>query len=127
MMNPLQWLGIGLVRFYQQAISPWLAPSCKYYPSCSAYAIEAIKVQGFFRGAGLAIWRILRCNPWSSGGVDFPPGSTLEVPIPPDPSDSPDSPDDGAPVASVASPAAGEAAARHPHSHPHTPTGKQRP
>lgn len=86
-MNPLQWLATKLIRGYQLVISPILGPSCKYYPSCSAYAIEAVKVQGFFKGTVLAAWRLLRCNPWSSGGVDFPPGSTLEVPIPPDPID----------------------------------------
>lgn len=83
-MNPLQWLGYALLRFYQVAISPLLPRSCKYYPSCSAYAVEAIKVQGFFKGVALAVWRVLRCNPWSRGGVDFPPGSTLAVEIPPD-------------------------------------------
>lgn len=121
MMNPLQWLGIRLVRFYQLVISPWLGPSCKYYPSCSAYAIEAIRVQGFFRGTALAVWRILRCNPWSSGGVDFPPGSTLEVPIPPDPVDDDE---ESAPYAAAAAEdAAGPTG--QPHSHPHTSTREQ--
>lgn len=91
-MNPLQWLATKLIRLYQLTISPLLGPTCKYYPSCSAYAIEALRVQGFFKGTALAVWRILRCNPWSSGGVDFPPGSNLEVPIPPDP--EPDFSDD---------------------------------
>nr|NLD40297.1 membrane protein insertion efficiency factor YidD [Actinomycetales bacterium] len=118
-MNPLQWVGIKLVRFYQLAISPWLGPSCKYYPSCSAYAIEAVRVQGFFRGSALATWRILRCNPWSAGGVDFPPGSTLEVPIPPD--------DDDAFVAPDSSPSEDAAGpSDRPHRHPHTSTREQR-
>ena len=82
-MNPLQWMAYGLIRVYQRVISPMLPRTCKYYPSCSAYAIEAIKVQGFFKGLGLAAWRLLRCNPWSRGGVDFPPGSTLSVTQPP--------------------------------------------
>lgn len=83
-MNPLQWLMSTVIRGYQRFISPLFPRRCKYYPTCSAYAVEAIKVQGFFRGTALAIWRLLRCNPCSRGGVDFPPGSTLEVEIPPD-------------------------------------------
>ena len=83
-MDPLQWLATALIRGYQTLISPLLPPSCKYYPSCSAYALEAVRVQGFVRGTGLAVWRVLRCNPWSRGGVDFPPGSTMAVEIPPD-------------------------------------------
>ena len=80
----MKWLALTLLRFYQVAISPLFGPRCKYYPTCSNYAIEAIRVQGTFKSIGLAAWRLLRCNPWSRGGVDFPPGSTLEVPIPPD-------------------------------------------
>ncbi len=87
MLNPLKVLLLGLVRGYQVVVSPLLPQSCKYYPSCSAYAVEAIRVNGAIRGTGQAIWRLLRCNPWSNGGVDFPPNSTLEVPIPPDPRD----------------------------------------
>lgn len=81
-MNPLQWVAMVLIRGYQLLISPFFPPSCKYYPSCSAYALEAVRVQGFFKGTGLAVWRVLRCNPWSRGGVDFPPGSTMAVEIP---------------------------------------------
>ncbi|HZK06478.1 MAG TPA: membrane protein insertion efficiency factor YidD [Actinomycetaceae bacterium] len=112
-INPLQWLATKLVRFYQIAISPLFGPTCKYYPSCSAYAIEAVRVQGFFKGTGLAVWRVLRCNPWSHGGVDFPPGSDLEVPIPPDPVDD---------VVDEDVPGPTGAGDGHPHSHPHTPT-----
>lgn len=62
---------IGMIRFYQMAISPAKGgPTCKYYPTCSAYAIEAIQVHGPFKGGLLAIWRILRCNPFSKGGYD---------------------------------------------------------
>lgn len=86
-MNPLRWIAHALIRGYQRFISPALPQSCKYYPSCSAYAIEALKVQGFVKGTALTIWRLLRCNPWSKGGVDFPPGSDLEVEIPPDDDD----------------------------------------
>lgn len=66
MKRPLIWL----ITFYQRAISSHTKPSCKYYPTCSNYAIEAIGRFGAFKGTGLAIWRILRCNPFSNGGFD---------------------------------------------------------
>jgi putative membrane protein insertion efficiency factor len=59
------------VRLYQRVISPGLPARCKYYPSCSAYAVEAVRSYGVLRGVVLAGWRLLRCNPWSHGGVDF--------------------------------------------------------
>jgi putative membrane protein insertion efficiency factor len=58
------------VRIYQRAISPLLPRRCKYEPTCSAYAVEAIRSYGPFRGAVLAGWRLLRCNPLSGGGLD---------------------------------------------------------
>ena len=58
------------IRVYQRVISPALPRRCKYYPSCSQYAVEAIKRYGVLRGLVLAVWRLLRCNPWSHGGVD---------------------------------------------------------
>jgi len=58
------------VRFYQRAISPGIPARCRYHPSCSEYAVQAIRRYGVLRGAVLAAWRILRCNPWSRGGVD---------------------------------------------------------
>ena len=62
---------IALIRFYQRAISPHkAAPSCRFTPTCSAYAIEAIERFGVIRGAGLAVWRILRCNPLGKAGYD---------------------------------------------------------
>ena len=61
---------IALIRVYQVCVSPLIPPRCKYYPSCSQYAIEAIRVHGAWRGMGLAIWRLLRCNPLSDGGLD---------------------------------------------------------
>jgi len=60
---------IALVRTYQVATSNF-APRCKYYPSCSNYAITAIGRYGF-KGIAMASWRIVRCNPWSQGGVDY--------------------------------------------------------
>lgn len=61
---------IGIIRFYRKHISPHLPPMCRYYPTCSAYAIEAIEVHGAFKGSVLAILRILRCNELFPGGYD---------------------------------------------------------
>jgi uncharacterized protein len=58
------------IRFYQKFISPAIPARCKFYPSCSAYAAEAIRVHGVGRGLLLAGWRLLRCNPLSDGGLD---------------------------------------------------------
>jgi uncharacterized protein len=64
-------VAIAPVRLYQRIVSPALPRRCKYHPSCSEYAVEAIRRYGILRGAVLAAWRLLRCNPWSHGGVDF--------------------------------------------------------
>lgn len=61
------------VHVYQRFISPAFPPSCRYAPTCSNYAIEAISTHGILKGTILATWRILRCNPWSLGGVDHVP------------------------------------------------------
>ena len=58
------------INFYQKFISPAFAPRCKYYPSCSSYALTAIQSHGL-KGVAMAAWRVLRCNPWSHGGVDY--------------------------------------------------------
>ena len=58
------------IRFYQLAISPHTPPSCRFTPTCSQYAIEALRKHGPLKGLGLAIWRILRCNPWGGSGYD---------------------------------------------------------
>ena len=60
----------AVIRAYQYAISPLLGQRCKYYPSCSSYAVEALREHGVVRGSGLATWRLLRCNPFSHGGFD---------------------------------------------------------
>jgi uncharacterized protein len=61
------------IRLYQRLVSPFVpANTCKYHPSCSEYAALAIAKHGVIRGTGLAAWRLLRCNPWSHGGVDYP-------------------------------------------------------
>jgi putative membrane protein insertion efficiency factor len=61
---------VFLVRAYQRGVSPLLGARCKFHPSCSQYALEAFQELGFLRGVVVAGWRLLRCNPWSDGGVD---------------------------------------------------------
>ncbi|TDI79007.1 MAG: membrane protein insertion efficiency factor YidD [Betaproteobacteria bacterium] len=61
---------IGLIKFYQYCLSPLLGPSCRFSPSCSHYVREALARYGLLRGTLLSMWRILRCNPWASGGHD---------------------------------------------------------
>lgn len=68
--SPLARLVLLPLRGYRRFISPGLAPRCRYYPSCSAYAEEAIRELGAVRGTILAGWRLLRCNPLSNGGLD---------------------------------------------------------
>lgn len=63
---------IALVRAYQIAISPFFPPSCRFTPTCSAYAIEALEKYGVLKGTILASWRLLRCNPWGGQGYDPP-------------------------------------------------------
>ncbi len=60
----------ALIRLYQRRISPLLPRRCRYHPTCSAYAVQAIESFGILRGCVLAVWRILRCNPFSHGGHD---------------------------------------------------------
>ena len=67
-----------LIRVYQVALSPLLGPNCRYYPTCSQYAIEAIETHGSLRGAWLTIKRISRCHPWHEGGFDPVPGRCLK-------------------------------------------------
>jgi uncharacterized protein len=67
---------IGLIKVYQYALSPLFGQRCKYYPSCSSFAIGALREHGLFRAVALAGWRLLRCNPFSDGGYDpVPPRS----------------------------------------------------
>ncbi|MBQ8582556.1 MAG: membrane protein insertion efficiency factor YidD [Ruminococcus sp.] len=66
----MKYIAIALINFYRKFISPLFPAKCKYYPTCSAYALTAVKRFGFIRGTLLAVWRILRCNPWSLGGID---------------------------------------------------------
>ena len=62
-----------LIRGYQLLVSPLLGPRCRFYPSCSDYALQAIERRGLLAGVGLAVWRVLRCQPWSAGGIDEVP------------------------------------------------------
>ncbi|MGA2546797.1 MAG: membrane protein insertion efficiency factor YidD [Rectinemataceae bacterium] len=59
-----------LITIYRKIISPLKPPTCRFYPTCSEYALEAIKKHGAIKGSGLAMWRILRCNPMNPGGFD---------------------------------------------------------
>lgn len=68
----MKTVAIQLVRVYQKWISPMFPARCKYYPSCSSYAITAISTYGL-KGFAMAVWRLVRCNPWSYGGVDYVP------------------------------------------------------
>jgi putative membrane protein insertion efficiency factor len=72
----VRYLGVALVYVWRYSfglLTP--AGSCKYHPSCSQYALDAFRAHGLVKGATLASWRVLRCNPWSHGGVDYVPAS----------------------------------------------------
>lgn len=62
---------VGAIRTYKQVVSPWLGPACRFYPSCSEYAIEAVSRHGLLRGTARGIRRLSRCHPFHSGGVDL--------------------------------------------------------
>jgi putative membrane protein insertion efficiency factor len=64
---------MGVVRAYRLLLRPWVGQSCRFTPTCSAYALQALEKHGALVGAGLAGWRILRCNPWCHGGCDEVP------------------------------------------------------
>ena len=74
--GPVRRALLAAIGFYSRAISPALPPRCRFFPTCSAYAAEAIEVHGAVRGTGLALIRLLKCAPWHPGGVD---------PVPPSP------------------------------------------
>jgi putative membrane protein insertion efficiency factor len=69
-MKVLRRVAVAPIKAYQRLLSPLLGSRCKYYPSCSDYAAQAIERFGILRGLVLAAWRLLRCNPWSHGGFD---------------------------------------------------------
>jgi putative membrane protein insertion efficiency factor len=68
----VRWLCIHLIRFYQKCFSPFLPRSCRFYPSCSEYALESLRKYGFFKGAWRSLRRILKCHPFHPGGYDPP-------------------------------------------------------
>lgn len=70
----MKWLLIALIRLYQLVLSPWLGNRCRFYPTCSCYAIESLKTHGLIRGTWYSILRIARCHPFHPGGVDPVPG-----------------------------------------------------
>lgn len=72
-MSAAARLAVALIAAYRRLVSPMLGRHCRYEPTCSAYALEAIRVHGFLRGAGLALRRVGRCHPWKPGGVDRVP------------------------------------------------------
>lgn len=69
---------IGVIRLYQRLLSPYLPPSCRYMPTCSEYAAEAIRRYGAWRGGGMALRRLSRCHPWGGSGYDPVPMPTKE-------------------------------------------------
>ncbi|WP_235735730.1 membrane protein insertion efficiency factor YidD [Nocardioides alcanivorans] len=79
--DPLRWLLIGFLRLYRLLISPLYGQVCRYHPSCSYYALEAVTVHGSIRGGWLAVRRLGRCHPWAAGGYDpVPPSRRTPAP-----------------------------------------------
>lgn len=79
-MNPLTWIFVAAIRLYQWFISPLIGPSCRYMPSCSEYAREALIEHGPLAGAWLAVRRLLRCHPWGGEGWDpVPPARAARI------------------------------------------------
>lgn len=76
-MNPVTLMLKTAIRVYQLVVSPWLMPSCRYHPTCSHYAVQALDKHGLFVGTGLAIWRVARCNPFGGLGFDPVPDAPL--------------------------------------------------
>ena len=73
-------LAAGLIRLYQLTVSPLLGPRCRFHPSCSRYAHQAILRHGLLRGGGLTLRRLSRCHPWHPGGIDPVPGAGGPLP-----------------------------------------------
>jgi uncharacterized protein len=73
--RPVRHAVLAAIGFYSRAISPALPPRCRFYPTCSAYAAEAVELHGAGRGTWLALRRLVKCAPWHPGGVDLVPGS----------------------------------------------------
>ncbi len=69
-MSPLAWLLALPIRFYRRFLSPLLPPACRFHPSCSSYALQALQKHGALRGVRLTVWRLARCQPFHPGGFD---------------------------------------------------------
>jgi len=72
MRSPFRFILIVLIRGYQVTLGQILGGSCRFHPSCSDYALQAVRSNGAVVGIGQSVWRLLRCGPWSKGGVDYP-------------------------------------------------------
>jgi putative membrane protein insertion efficiency factor len=72
------WALIGLLNAYRKFVSPMLGANCRFYPSCSAYALESVQLHGALKGSWLAVRRLSRCHPFHAGGIDPVPGSVFE-------------------------------------------------
>lgn len=81
-MTPLAWVVSLPVRFYRVVFSPWVGHGCRFQPTCSAYAMEALERHGAIKGTWLTIRRIGRCHPWGSSGYDPVPGTAPEQDAP---------------------------------------------
>ncbi len=81
---------IALINGYRQMISPLRLPTCRFTPTCSQYAVEALNERGLVRGGALAVWRLLRCGPWHPGGWDPVPGAPASEITDPDTTDPDD-------------------------------------
>jgi uncharacterized protein len=77
-LSPAGWLLVGLLTVYRRFVSPLLGARCRFYPSCSTYALEAVQLHGAAKGSWLAVRRLSRCHPFHRGGIDPVPGSVLE-------------------------------------------------
>lgn len=77
--TPVRLTLVGLIRLYRSTIGLLLGGRCRFHPSCSAYAEQAIAELGVLRGGSLAVWRVLRCGPWTSGGIDYPPAYDVVI------------------------------------------------
>ena len=92
--SPVRRALLAAIGFYSRAISPALPPRCRFYPTCSAYAAEAVELHGAARGSWLALRRLLKCAPWHPGGIDLVPGTVRHhhSSSTPDASPAPESP-----------------------------------
>jgi putative membrane protein insertion efficiency factor len=88
--DPVRHLLIALINFYKRWISPLLGPRCRFHPTCSSYARESLQQHGVLRGGWMACMRILRCAPWSAGGIDPVPSRFHWWPRPPAPGEAAD-------------------------------------